>query len=130
MTNPVARTSCLTALALACLVGPAAAQGIVSHIADGTMNQYAEGVLRGHVVQGNGATICEEPYAIGIYISCAPEITLQGETFGAIEDNDVWVSTSGFLEGYKVLDADGEIVCSSPTTYPHFRGPTSYLWCN
>lgn len=119
----------LSALLLALIAGPAAAQGIVSHIADGDSELNAEGILSGHTVTANDGILCDDPYAIGRYISCTPEITIQGETFTANANNQVWVSTSGFLNGYSVLDADGDIVCPDPRTYPHFRGPTSYVWC-
>lgn len=119
----------LIVLVLTSLAAPAVAQGVVSHVADEDTELNAEGILSGHTVQANGGTICDDPYAIGRYISCTPELTIRGETFTASEDNQVWVSTSGYLNGYFVVDADGETICADPRSYPHFRSPTSYIWC-
>ena len=38
------------------------------------------------------------------------------------------VNTNGVLVGYEV-QANGRTICSNPTVYKQFRGPTSYIVC-
>ena len=99
-------------------------------ISDGENKLFAEGVLTGHVVQDAGTFICDNPFVIGRYISCAPRISVQGNVFEAPDSRPVWLTTSGVLGGYAVIDVDGRIVCEDPVGYPQFRGPTSYITCN
>lgn len=96
--------------------------------ADGTM--FAEGILKGYQIQFNGETWCVNPYVIGKYITCKPQVRKGGQTFSAKSKKKVWVDTNGTLGGMEVLDEKGRLICKDPSVSNQFRGNESYIICD
>jgi len=80
---------------------------------------FAEGVLKGYIVQHQGRVICENPVAWGRYIACSGKAS-----------KPVWANTNGVLGGYIVVDKNGKQLCSDPSVSVQFRGPKSYIICD
>jgi hypothetical protein len=96
-------------------------------VTDGS-GRFSEGKLEGYVVQARGETICQNPYAIGKYISCERSLAVAGQVWTA-PPKQVWVDTNGVLGAMVVVDERGAALCESPSVSIQFRGPTSYILC-
>ncbi len=117
-------------LVLASSMSLSAQDRITANIVDASGSPFSEGALQDYYVRNSfGQLVCANPFVIGQYISCSPQIEVEGVTYKANTDNQVYANTSGALFGYFVVAEDGLIVCESPTVYPEFRGPESYITC-
>lgn len=96
-------------------------------VTDGS-GRFSEGWLEGFVVEKDGKTICAEPYAIGMYISCRDSVSVDGKVWQA-PLKPVWVETSGVLGAMVVVDAEGALVCESPKVDLSYRGPDNVISC-
>lgn len=83
----------------------------------------ASGVLNGYFVQIGDRTVCANPFVEDSVITCQPDL-------GKTNFGPVWATSRGTLQGLDVKDTNGELLCSSPTVWPNFRGPQSYLVCD
>lgn len=90
---------------------------------------FAEGVLTGYIVQDGNKTLCNDPYVIGQYVSCAEEVLIAGNKWKAQSKKQVWVDTNGVLGAMIVVDAKGRVICKDPMVSIQFRGPESYIFC-
>jgi hypothetical protein len=100
-----------------------------SLVTDGS-RPFAEGILKGYIVQDGGKAICTDPYVIGRYISCIDTVRIDGNEWRAERKTRVWVDTNGVLGAMIVIDAKGRVVCSDPMVSIEFRGPESYVVCD
>ncbi|WP_146038063.1 hypothetical protein [Tabrizicola aquatica] len=90
---------------------------------------FSEGVLKGYIVQNGNKTLCKDPYVIGQHISCAEEISIDGNHWKSESKKQVWVDTNGVLGAMIVVDAKGRVICRDPMVSLQFRGPDSYIFC-
>ena len=117
-------------LVLASSLSLSAQDRISANFIDASGSPFSEGALQDYYVRNSfGQLVCANPFVIGKYISCSPQIEVEGVTYKADRDNPVYANTSGGLLGYMVIAKDGLIVCEDPTVYPQFRGPESYIEC-
>jgi hypothetical protein len=89
-------------------------------ITDGT-DPFAEGVMTDWELQVDGISLCMNPYVIGRYITCKTTITVDGRTYQADTQTQVWPETNGELGAMVVLDNADRVACIDPMTW--YRGP-------
>ena len=97
-------------------------------VTDGS-GRFSEGWLEGFVVEKDGKTICAEPYAIGMYISCRDSVSVAGKVWKA-PMKPVWAETSGVIGAMVVVDAEGVVLCESPRVDVTYSGAADIITCS
>lgn len=116
-------------VAMASLAGVAAVPAQLNTVITNGSKPFAEGVLKGYVIQADGTASCADPYVIGRYISCNDQVSAAGIIWRVPSRQRVWAETNGTLGGMIVVGKDGSEICHDPEVWNQFRGPLSYIVC-
>lgn len=114
---------------LALLLGGGGAVAQVNAVISDGQRDFAEGVLRGYVLQAGGVTLCADPWVIGRHISCTGRLRLGGQVWSAPDARAVQATTNGHLGGMAVVDGQGRVICESPGVALGFRDGRSWILC-